>query len=516
MKFLKLNLINIQKQSIISNLLALAFTIIFSQAIAQNGCLNVAWEADYHYYQLHGSNTESRINGIINQVESMFKNSGVQLSLSVVQKNIIQYSSQDPYGASSINNYIGNVLDQTISRGYTRGSVDVTLLFSGKKLSNHGAAYPNNMCSSSSCAVGIGVNKTQGYRLTTQQEAQIHAHEITHLLTDGTHDDIGVNLMNSSTPYTGASKFSNSRVNSLNQALSSKSCLSCGNSTPPITNNNCTLTVSNPTGCEFYFTVNNITYSLPANGNYIFNVANGAGFSLLYTNWNVIESRSVSCSNPNYSIPTNLCGGGVVSNPCTSPSYLSASGITSNSCSLSWDAGIGATSYVVYQLFNSSWYKLADAYGTSIGIGGMASGSAYVFAVESVCGNTGSGSYTQTTVYTNSFRTSGNTTLNSGELSGLYIIEENSSDLKLGDEMKVYPNPAQYKAIIEFELATENYVDIIVTDAIGKAVINLVGESKSKGKHFVNFETAHLPEGIYFCKIEAGDFVKIQKLMVVK
>jgi len=81
------------------------------------------------------------------------------------------------------------------------------------------------MCSSSSCAVGIGVNKSQGYhksqgyQLSSQQEAQIHAHEITHLLTDGGHDDSGVNLMNSNTPYTGASRFSNYRVGLLNQAL---------------------------------------------------------------------------------------------------------------------------------------------------------------------------------------------------------------------------------------------------------------------------------------------------------
>lgn len=282
------------------------------------------------------------------------------------------------------------------------------------------------------------------------------------------------------------------------------------NPTNPPVSTSCTLTVGNPTNCEFYFTVNNILYSLPPNGNYIFTVNDGANYKLQYTNSAVIESRTVNCNNPNYNISTNLCGG--VSNSCTSPSNLIASEITASTCSLNWDTGSGATSYVLYYLVNSSWTKLADVNGTGIGIVGMAPGLGYTFAIESICGSTGSGSYTQTTVYTKNFRTS-------GDFNGhneLYVIEGNPSDFKIVNDFKVYPNPIKNIGNIEYLINTGSKVTVSVTDAIGKEIKTLVNEHKPEGKHLLEFDTGFLPEGIYLCTIRSKNFTKIEKFMVVK
>lgn len=509
----------IKKLNIIICFIAV-FTLSNQTTMAQSACMTVSYEADYNYYQLHGSNTSSRISQIINEVERIYQNSGIDLNITTSNSNIIRSSSEDPYGISSISNFIGTVLDRFISRGYANSSNDVALLFTGKRLSNHGGAYPNTTCvnAGSSCVVGIGVNKNSGARLSIQQEAQIHAHEICHLLTDGGHEPSS-SIMNANTPYVGATRFNSNRINLIKAALNRKSCLSCGNTNPnpPVANNNCTLTVSNPTGCEFYFTVNNITYSLPANGSYIFNVANGASYSLLYTNWSTIESRTVSCSNPNYSIRTSLCGGGVVTNTCSSPSYVTASGVTSNACNLSWDNGSGATSYVLYQLVNSSWYKLADAYGNSIGIGGMASGSGYTFAIESVCNGIGSGSYTQTTIYTTNFRTGDNVTLNANGSNELFVIENNTANLSIENNLAIHPNPIKNTGNIDYIINSDSEVTLYISDLMGRKVAELIkAETKIAGRHQAKFDGSQFAEGVYYCTIEAGNFLQTKKLVITK
>lgn len=434
MKILKLNSVIKHKLTIISSLFAFAFTIFCSQANAQSGCLNVYWEADYHYYQLHGSNTENRINSVISQVETMFKNSGVDLTLTVVNNNIITYSWEDPYGASSISNYIGTVLNTAIARGYTSGTVDVTLLFSGKRLSNHGAAWPGLMCTGSSCTVGIGVNKNNGGGLSSQQEAQIQAHEITHLLTDGEHDDVGVNLMNSTVPYTGATLFSNSRVTQINQAIASKSCLSCPQA-PVVTQN------------------------------------------------------------------------------CAAVPNIYAYNVSKYSCTLSWSPVTGAQSYSLWY-WSGAWYQFGTIYGTSSGINGLQPGSTYYLSVRADCGSSQSPILSWAQVVTPWYRSSDDDGNNSA--SELTAVEGDLINMVEDHSMVVYPNPAKDEATIAYELSTENYVEIIVTDAVGKQVITIEGENKDQGVHSTKIETSHLPEGVYYCVIQTKNFVEVQKLMVVK
>lgn len=492
------------------------FTLINQTILAQSACMTISYEADYHYYQLHGSNTSNRINQIVSEVEQIYKNSGIDLNFTIVSSNIIKSSIYDTYGISSIYNKIQDVWSTFRNKGYANGSADVALLFSGKKLSNHGVAAGGGACSANSYAVGICVNKNQGYRLTIQQEAQIHAHEIGHLLSDISHDTDS-SIMNESTPYVGATKFNASRINKIKSTIRSKTCLSCGSGTinPPVVNNNCSLNVSNPTACEFYFTVNNITYILPPFVNYNFTVTNGASFSLLYTNWNNIESRTINCNSSNYSIPTNLCGGSIISNSCSSPSFLNANSVSATGCNLNWNNGNGASSYVLYQLINSSWFKLTDVFGTSVGLG-LSPGSTYTFAVESVCGTSNSGRYTQTTVQTPNFRTSDNQIVNSGNNNEVFIIDDSLMDINIENNLNIYPNPMKNIGNIDYALDADSKVNLSVTDAMGKEVLSLINEHKPKGKHSIKFETNHLPEGVYFCKIKSGDFVQIQKLMIVK
>lgn len=79
-----------------------------------------------------------------------------------------------------------------------------------------------------------------------------------------------------------------------------------------------------------------------------------------------------------------------------------------------------------------------------------------------------------------------------------------------------YPNPFNPTTTIEFALPHNSNVKLVVYDILGRSVANLVNGSLTAGYHKVNFNAANLSSGVYFYRIEAGDFVSVKKLMLLK
>ncbi|MBL0062742.1 MAG: T9SS type A sorting domain-containing protein [bacterium] len=69
-----------------------------------------------------------------------------------------------------------------------------------------------------------------------------------------------------------------------------------------------------------------------------------------------------------------------------------------------------------------------------------------------------------------------------------------------------YPNPFNPNTTITFDLAREMNVTLSAYDILGNQVATLVKGSMSAGTHEVTFNTTNLPSGIYFCRLQAGDF----------
>lgn len=79
-----------------------------------------------------------------------------------------------------------------------------------------------------------------------------------------------------------------------------------------------------------------------------------------------------------------------------------------------------------------------------------------------------------------------------------------------------YPNPFNPSTTIKFSVPKADLVKLKVYDVLGREVAVLVNELKQPGFHTVDFNASNLASGIYFYKIEAGDFTAVKKLMVVK
>ena len=79
-----------------------------------------------------------------------------------------------------------------------------------------------------------------------------------------------------------------------------------------------------------------------------------------------------------------------------------------------------------------------------------------------------------------------------------------------------YPNPFNPTTVITYQLPIASKVNLKVYDVLGKEVTILVNEKKPAGNYEVEFDGSELTSGIYFYRIQAGDFVETKIMMLQK
>ncbi len=84
-----------------------------------------------------------------------------------------------------------------------------------------------------------------------------------------------------------------------------------------------------------------------------------------------------------------------------------------------------------------------------------------------------------------------------------------------------YPNPFNPSTTIRYELKQSSKVSLKIYNILGQEVRTLVNAQKSSGMHSVEWDgkNSHgqrVTSGVYFYRLEAGDFVKTRKMVLVK
>ncbi|MCF8262906.1 MAG: T9SS type A sorting domain-containing protein [Melioribacteraceae bacterium] len=79
-----------------------------------------------------------------------------------------------------------------------------------------------------------------------------------------------------------------------------------------------------------------------------------------------------------------------------------------------------------------------------------------------------------------------------------------------------YPNPFNPTTQIEFSVPNSGDVQLIVFDALGRTVGELVNDQMSAGTYTVSFNATHLSSGIYFYKLVSQDFIQTKKMILIK
>jgi hypothetical protein len=79
-----------------------------------------------------------------------------------------------------------------------------------------------------------------------------------------------------------------------------------------------------------------------------------------------------------------------------------------------------------------------------------------------------------------------------------------------------YPNPFNPSTSIQFRIPENSFVSLKIYNVLGKEVSTLINEEKNAGAYEVNFNASALSSGVYFYKLEAGNFVQTRKMVLMK
>ena len=61
-----------------------------------------------------------------------------------------------------------------------------------------------------------------------------------------------------------------------------------------------------------------------------------------------------------------------------------------------------------------------------------------------------------------------------------------------------------------------NDVSLKVFDVLGNEVSTLVNEKQNAGSYSVTFDGSNFPSGVYFYKLEAGEFAETKRMVLIK
>ncbi len=79
-----------------------------------------------------------------------------------------------------------------------------------------------------------------------------------------------------------------------------------------------------------------------------------------------------------------------------------------------------------------------------------------------------------------------------------------------------YPNPFNPSTVIRYQLPVITHVTVKVYDVLGREVATLVNERQNAGSHSVSLNAAFLSSGMYLCRLQAGSYHDVKKLMLLK
>ena len=79
-----------------------------------------------------------------------------------------------------------------------------------------------------------------------------------------------------------------------------------------------------------------------------------------------------------------------------------------------------------------------------------------------------------------------------------------------------YPNPFNPDTDIKYAVPSDVSVTLKVYNVLGAKVATLVDASQKAGVYNVRWDARDLASGVYFCRLQAGDFTAVRKMVLLK
>ena len=91
-----------------------------------------------------------------------------------------------------------------------------------------------------------------------------------------------------------------------------------------------------------------------------------------------------------------------------------------------------------------------------------------------------------------------------GNLPEKFVLEQN------------YPNPFNPSTTIRYGLPQKSAVQLTIFNTLGQQVATIVQGEQEAGNHEVRFDGSNLSSGVYFYRLQAGEFVQTRKLLLLR
>jgi uncharacterized delta-60 repeat protein len=106
---------------------------------------------------------------------------------------------------------------------------------------------------------------------------------------------------------------------------------------------------------------------------------------------------------------------------------------------------------------------------------------------------------------------------NSGYMTTIkYTQQENANAPAAYNLSQSFPNPFADLANIRFRLPSSGVVTLKIYDVLGQEVETLLNGDQRAGEYRLQWNPLNLPNGVYFYRLQAGDFVETKKLVLLR
>lgn len=104
------------------------------------------------------------------------------------------------------------------------------------------------------------------------------------------------------------------------------------------------------------------------------------------------------------------------------------------------------------------------------------------------------------------------------------LFTQNCSEMGIEDNLPArfslisYPNPFNSFTTIRFNIVveTQHANALQIFDLAGRLVETLIHKPLALGEHEIVWNAGHLPSGVYFVRLQSGEFVESQKVILLK
>ena len=79
-----------------------------------------------------------------------------------------------------------------------------------------------------------------------------------------------------------------------------------------------------------------------------------------------------------------------------------------------------------------------------------------------------------------------------------------------------YPNPFNTSTTIRYGIPNRAQVTLTIVNILGQQVAQLVNGGMQAGYHQVQFDGSGLSSGVYFYRLQAGEFMQTKRLVLLK